>query len=81
MYGYRETLPPGDPFPTNVTWYVDATKTKKVMDIHITRNPNKTPSQIKIDYYKEDGATIASTQIDTITYSGIFEISRTQVTS
>ena len=78
---FLETLPAGNPFPTSAIWYTDATKSAKIVEKLITRNPNQTPSTIVRKVYDTDGSTVLATATDTISYSGIIEISRTRVLS
>jgi len=75
---YREILPASTPFPTSVTWYESASKLKKIVEKTVVRNPNKTPSTIEWTAYDTDGTTPVATIRDSITYSGIFELSRTR---
>lgn len=75
---YQETLPSGNPFPTSVTWYTDATKTDKIVELSITRNSNQTPATEVWEMYDTDGSTVLTTVTDTISYSGIIETSRTR---
>lgn len=75
---YRERLPAGDPFPTSEVWYEDVTKAKKLVGWSCTYNPNKTYATETWTVYKVDGASKAAEAVDTVVYSGIFEISRTR---
>lgn len=75
---YREVLPAADPFPTSVVWWTDNTKTSKICDKTTTYNPNKTPATIQYRAYDTDGVTVLATVTDTMTYSGVFELSRTR---
>jgi len=77
---FAETLPAGDPFPTEIIWWTDATKTKRVADLLLTRDVEMKPTQERWRTYRQDGVTVAQTVTDTITYSGaIFEATRTRV--
>lgn len=73
---YLETLPSGSPFPTSETWWTSAAKTKRIVDLTINRNANKTPASEVWRLYASDGATVLRTLTDTISYSGLFETSR-----
>lgn len=73
---YREILPLADPFPTSVTWWTSPVKTQKIVEKLITYNLNKSVNTITWNSYDIDGITILKTVIDTINYSGVFEISR-----
>jgi hypothetical protein len=74
---YREINPVG-PFPTSIIWYMDATKTSKIVEKFITYNGYKMPTQVLRNVYDTNGVTILATVIDTMTYSGAFEINRTR---
>lgn len=75
---YKEILPAADPFPTQIIWWESSLKLQKIVEKNITRNANKTPATIQWKMYDEDGSTVLITVTDTISYSGIFEISRTR---
>jgi len=75
---YREILPINDPFPTSVIWWESIAKIEKIVEKTYTYNDNKTVSQIQWKMYDTDGTTILTTVTDSITYSGIFEVSRTR---
>ena len=75
---YLETLPSADPFPTSFTWYEDNTKTKKIVEETVTYNSNKTLATDEWKVYDTDGSTVLATVTDTISYSGVFETSRTR---
>lgn len=66
------------PFATSSIWYTDATKSKKIVEQLVTYNPNKTFSKIVWNVYDIDGVTVLATSTDAITYTGIFETSRTR---
>lgn len=75
---FRESLPSGNPFPTSVTWYLDATKTKKLVEKFITYVNNAFPSVITWNMYDEDGVTLIHTVTDNITYNDAFESTRSR---
>jgi hypothetical protein len=75
---YCETLPAADPFPTSIIWYVSTAKTEKIVELNITRNANKTPSVEEWKMYDINGSTVLTTVTDSISYSGVFETSRTR---
>lgn len=77
----KEVLPFGNPFPTNITWYLDVAKTKKLVEKLITYNSNKFPNTIQWNMYDYDGVTIVHTVIDTFTYSSAFEATRVRTIS
>jgi hypothetical protein len=74
---YKETLPAASPFPTSVTWWESSSKLKKIVERLVTwTGANPTTDQWKI--YDTDGTTVLWIVTDTISYSGIFETSRTR---
>jgi len=75
---YRETIPSGNPFPTEWIWWESASKAKRIVDLVVTRNANKTPATEQWRVYDTDGSTVLATVTDTIAYSGVFETSRTR---
>ncbi len=75
----REILPTGSPFPTSITWYLDSSKTTKLVEKLITYNSSEVPSIIIYNMYDTGGITIVHTITDTITYANnIFESIRTR---
>lgn len=74
---YRETLPSASPFPTSVIWYTDSGKTDKIVEKAITYT-GVVPTSIQWKMYDTDGATVLATITDAISYSGVFETSRTR---
>lgn len=74
---YKETLPAASPFPTSFIWWTSAAKTQKLVELALTLNANKTPATEVWKMYDAAGA-LALTLTDTITYSGVFETSRTR---
>lgn len=75
---FCETLPAASPFPTTITWWTSAAMTAKIVDETISYNPNRTVSSVQWRAYSVDGLSILATVTDTITYSGVFEVSRTR---
>ena len=73
---YHETL--SGPFPTSYIWWTSAAKTAKIVELTLTRNSNKTPATEEWKMYDTDGTTVLVTVTDTISYSGIFETTRTR---
>lgn len=69
-------LPSGNPFPTQVTWYLDSTHTTKLVEKFITYNANHFPITIQWNMYDFDGLTLIHTVTDVITYNSAFESSR-----
>lgn len=74
---YRETLPSASPFPTSVIWYTDSGKTDKIVEKLITYT-GVNPTTIQWKMYDVDGSTVLATVTDAISYSGVFETSRTR---
>jgi hypothetical protein len=74
---FRETLPSG-PFPTSVIWWTSAAKTHKIVQKLIAYNANKTPTATQWSAYASDGTTVIAQVTDTMTYSSVFETSRTR---
>lgn len=74
---YRETTPSASIFPTAVIWYDDSTKAKKLVEKLITYT-GVVATSIQWKMYDTDGTTVLATVTDAITYSGIFETSRTR---
>jgi hypothetical protein len=73
---YKETTPSG-PFPTLEVWWESAAKLKKIVQLATTwTGVNITAEQWKV--YDVDGSTVLATVTDAITYSGVFESSRTR---
>jgi hypothetical protein len=78
---YREISPAGNPFPLSIVWYVDNTKTAKIIEKTNTFNSSKQVTSIAWTVYDIDGTTVLAVATDTIAYSGAFEISRTRAIS
>ena len=75
---YKETLPSGNPFPTSVIWWESSSKLKKIVERLVAwTGANPTTDQWKI--YDTDGSTVLWIVTDTISYSGVFETTRTRV--
>jgi hypothetical protein len=78
--GFKEIV--GSPWPSQVTWYTDATKTMKIVEKTITRNAEQAPTAITWVFYAVDGTTVAATASDAIVNTGtpaVFEATRTRV--
>jgi hypothetical protein len=77
---FKEVI--GGAFPTSVVWYEDNTKAKKLVEKTITRSggaaTNVTPTPIEGKVYDTDGTTVLATVTDAVSYSGVFETSRTR---
>lgn len=72
---YREMT--GTVFPTAVIWWESSSKLKKIVEKTITWT-GVNPTTIEWEVYDTDGSTVLATVTDTITYSGVFETSRTR---
>ena len=75
---FHETLPSGSPFPTSFIWWESSLKTGKIVELTVARDSTNKPLTEKWEMYDIDGITVLETVIDTISYSGPFEISRTR---
>jgi hypothetical protein len=72
---YREVT--GTVFPTAVVWYESSGKTKKIVEKLITWT-GINPTTIEWKVYGTDGSTVLATVTDTVSYTGVFETSRTR---
>jgi len=76
---YMEILPAADPFPTSIIWWESSSKFKKIVEKAVTWDSiPKVPIQIQWKVYDTDGSSVLSTVTDAISYSGVFETSRTR---
>lgn len=74
---FKETLPSGSIFPTSEIWWESSSKLKKIISLDTTWT-GVTITQEVWKIYDTDGSTALATVTDTISYSGIFETSRTR---
>lgn len=74
---YRETI--GGVFSSSEIWWESAAKLKKIVSLDITRDVQQKPTAEVWKAYATDGITVVETLTDTITYSGVFETSRTRL--
>lgn len=73
---YKETTPTG-PFPTSEIWWESSSKLKKIVSLDTTWSGAVITQEVwKI--YDTDGSTVLATVTDAVSYSGIFETSRTR---
>lgn len=73
---YKETTPTG-PFPTSEIWWESSAKLKKIVSLDTTWTGVKITQEVwKV--YDTDGVTVLQTITDAISYSGVFESSRTR---
>lgn len=75
---YKEILPAGSPFPTQAVWYESSAKLKKIVELNVTRDTKQKPAFEEWKMYDTDGSTVLVTVTDEITYSGVYELSRTR---
>lgn len=71
------TLPVGATFPTEVVWYKDASQTVELLRLTYTRNGQGLATQMRWLVYDLEGVLVL-TVTDNITYSGVFEETRTR---
>jgi hypothetical protein len=69
------------PFPTSSVWFTDNTRTKKIIETYVIYNSNMTPATTQYKIYDIDGVTALTTMTDTMSYNGVFEISKTRTLS
>jgi len=74
---FYEMLPVG-PFPTSYIWWESAALLKKIVEETVVYNGNKTIATDQWKIYDTDGVTVLTTVTDTMTYTGVFEASRTR---
>lgn len=74
---YRQIV--GGVFPSAVVWWTDSSMTTKILEKLIVRDGNQSPTTITQILYASDGVTVLKTAVDTLSYSGVFETSRTRV--
>jgi len=74
---YKETLPTANPFPTSVIWWESSSKLKKIVERTITWT-GALPTTDQWEIYDTDGSTVLATVSDAISYSGVFETTRTR---
>ena len=74
---YRETLYTGA-FPTTAIWWTSVAKTHKIVEQTVALNANKSWNTSTWRMYAADGFTVITTIVDTFTYSGPDETSRTR---
>jgi hypothetical protein len=72
---YREVM--GTIFPTAIIWYTDSGKTEKIVEKNITWT-GINPTTIEWKMYDTDGSTLLASVSDSISYTGVFETSRTR---
>lgn len=72
----RDTLPAGNPFPTQIIWYTDLNRTVKIIEKLLTYT-GVNPTTVQTKLYDTTG-TLLTTMTDTITYVGPFETTRSR---
>jgi hypothetical protein len=78
---YKEVLPSGSLFPTQLVWWESSSKLKKIVEKIITRTgagTNLKPTPVKWKVYDTDGTTVLWTISDAIVYSGLVVSTRTR---
>lgn len=75
---YRETLPSASPFPTSIIWWTDSGKTMKIVQKLITFDSQKRVTSVQWSAFASDGTTVIAQVTDAISYSSVFETSRTR---
>jgi hypothetical protein len=73
---YKETTYSGI-LPTTQIWYEDSGKTQKIVELTVTYT-GILPTTEVWKMYDADGVTLLLTVTDAITYTGVFEITRTR---
>lgn len=66
------------PFPTASIWWTDSSRTIKYMQQTVVRNAQKLITTSSWQLFLVDGVTVTDSFTDVITYSGVFETSRTR---
>jgi len=74
---YKETLPSVSVFPTSEIWWTTSGKTNKIVSLDTTWT-GAVPTQEVWKVYDTDGSTVLVTLTDMISYSGVFETTRTR---
>jgi hypothetical protein len=77
---YREINPPAAILPTTITWWDSVAMVNKIVEKTISY-VGVLPSTITWVVYASDGVTVLETAVDTLVYSGVFEVSRTRAVS
>ena len=74
---FKEILPSGSVFPTSEIWWKSSSKIDKIVELGTTwSGVNITQEEWKV--YDTDGSTVLATITDAISYSSIFETTRTR---
>jgi len=76
---YKETLPLGNPFPTSEIWWESSAKLKKIVSLDTTWTSSKITQEVWKIY--DAAGSVLITLTDAITYSGMFEATRTRTWS
>jgi hypothetical protein len=74
---YKETLPSASVFPTSEIWWESSSKLKKIVELTTTWAGSKITAE-EWKMYDTDGSTVLVTVTDAISYSGVFETTRTR---
>jgi len=73
----RDILPAAALFPVSIIWYLNAARLIKLLELTLTRNGSQQVTQEQWKVYDTNGV-LTLTVTDVITYSGIYEVSRTR---
>ncbi len=74
---FKEILPSAAIFPTSIIWWESAAKNDKIVEKTITYS-GVTATTVVWKIYDTDGSTVLETLTDAISYSGVFETTRTR---
>lgn len=74
---YREITMSGA-YPTSVVWYVNASKAQKIAELQISYTGLNATQEVRT-IYQSDGVTPLHVATDTVTFSGVQEVSRSRV--
>lgn len=73
----QDTLPAAALFPLQIIWYLNAARLVTLLDLTLTRNGSQQVTQMQWRVYDTSGA-LTLTVTDVITYSTIYETTRTR---
>jgi len=76
----QDILPAGALYPTDVIWYLNASKTIQLLHLTYTRDGSGKPTKLVWQIFDTGGA-LALTVTDDITYSGLYEVERVRTVS
>jgi hypothetical protein len=73
----RDILPPAALYPDQIIWYLNAARLIKLLELTFTRNVSNLITQAEWKIYNTNGVLVL-TVTDVITYSGLYETTRTR---